>query len=265
MTRQGNQSRILSILQSSEVIQIRELSEALGVSRETIRKDVYELESKGLLTKVRGGAVLTRTNSETAYDLRKTTNQEAKRAIARSAAKLVQPGDTIFLDYGTTTYMLAEELFGASEITVVTNALPIVNRLVANKSITIVVPGGVIRTNENSLYGPLTARNLDHIFMTIGFFGAAGIDENAGITNQNSFESAVSTQALSKCQKVVALVDHSKFGVIAMNKVADLQDIDVVTTDHAIPPGLSAKLSDLGITARIAAEESQTETGDQTQ
>jgi len=241
-------------LRSSEVVQIRELSEALGVSRETIRKDVYELERRGLLTKVRGGAVLTRSNSETPYDLRKTTNLEAKKAIAQSAAELIRPGDTVFLDYGTSTFMLAEELLDAQDITVVTNALPIINRLVVNRNIAIVVPGGVIRTNENSLYGPLTARNLDHLFMNIGFFGAAGIHQEAGITNQNPFESAVSTQALSKCQKVVVLVDYSKFGVIATNKVADLRDVDVITTDRAIPADFDAKFTELGVSARISVD-----------
>lgn len=255
MTRQDNQDRILSILRSSEIVQIRELSETLGVSRETIRKDVYELESRGLLTKVRGGAVLTRTNSETAYDLRKTTNREGKKAIARSAAQLIHPGDTVFLDYGTSTFILAEELLDAKGITVVTNALPIVNRLVVNKDITIVMPGGVVRTNENSLYGPLTARNLDHLFMNIGFFGAAGIDEYAGVTNQNAFESAVSTQALSKCQKAVLLVDHSKFGVIATNKVADLEDVDVIITNRPIPPEFDGKLTELGVSTRISVDD----------
>ncbi len=253
MNASERRKRILSSLQSTEVIQIGQLATMLDASRETIRKDLYDLERDGLLTKVRGGAVLTAANAESAYDLRKTTNTEAKRSIARAAASRVKRGDIVYLDYGTTTFMVAEELLAVDGITVVTNTLPIVNRLLSNKSITVMVPGGVVRPNENSLYGPLTARNMEHLFTTIGFFGCGGIDGTAGVTNHNMHENAISAKALAHCATGVLLVDHSKFGIVAANKSAEYPDLDVVVTDEEPPADILAQLAAHDVAVEVAA------------
>lgn len=245
-------SRILAMLHASEMVEIGELCRSLDVSRETVRKDLYELERDRRLTKVRGGAVLTSTNVESAYDLRKAKHAAAKKAIAQVAATLIQPGDTVFLDYGTTTFMLAEELLAAEGITVVTNAIPIVNKLLPNTSITLMIPGGIVRANENSLYGPLTSRNMENLFMNVGFFGCGGIDARAGVTNHNIFETAISSRAIGQCQRVVLLADHTKFGVVAVNKTAELGQIDLLITDHAAPADTVSTLSGMGVAVQLA-------------
>lgn len=253
MKLKERQSRILAMLRATETVEIGDLCRALDVSRETVRKDLYELERDGLLTKFRGGAVLTPTNVESAYDLRKAKHTAAKKAIAQEAAATIKPGDTVFLDYGTTTFMLAEELLQAEGITVVTNALPIVNRLLPNTAITLVIPGGIVRANENSLYGPLTAQNLKSLFMTVGFFGCGGIDVRTGVTNHNIFETSISSLGIEQCQKVVLLADHSKFDLVAMNKTADPRQIDLLITDQAAPAETLAELAAMGVEVRIAA------------
>ena len=252
MNLKERQTRILSLLRVSETVEIGDLCKELDVSRETVRKDLYELERDGLLTKVRGGAVLTSTDVETAYDLRKAKHSTAKKAIAHLAAESIQPGDTVFLDYGTTTFMLAEELLFFEGITVVTNAIPIVNKLLPNTSITIIIPGGVVRTNENSLYGPLTARNMEQLFMNIGFFGCGGINARAGITNHNIFETSISRLAIDHCRRSVLLADSSKFDVVAANKTADPSQLDLIITDQDAPSDIVSALSDSGVEVKIA-------------
>lgn len=252
MNLKERHDRILSMLRAAEMVEIGELCRSLDVSRETVRKDLYELERDGLLIKVRGGAVLTSSNVESAYDLRKAKHTAAKKAIARLAAMVIQPGDTVFLDYGTTTFMLAEELLSAEGITVVTNALPIVNKLLSNTSITLMIPGGIVRANENSLYGPLTARNMEHLFMNVGFFGCGGIDARAGITNHNIFETSISSRAIEQCRKVVMLADHTKFDVVAVNKTADLRQIDLLITDHAASAATVSELAEMGVEVQVA-------------
>ena len=252
MNLKERQTRILSLLHVSETVEIGELCKKLDVSRETVRKDLYELERDGLLTKVRGGAVLTSTDVETAYDLRKAKHSAAKKAIAHLAAESIQPGDTVFLDYGTTTFMLAEELLFFEGITVVTNAIPIVNKLLPNTVITLIIPGGIVRTNENSLYGPLTARNMEQIFMNVGFFGCGGINARAGITNHNIFETSISRLAIDHCRRSVLLADSSKFDVVAANKTADPSQMDLIITDQGAPSEIVAALSDIGVEIKIA-------------
>lgn len=252
MNLKERQSRILGMLRESETVEIGELCRSLDASRETVRKDLYELERKGLLTKVRGGAVLTSGNSESAYDLRKGTHAAEKQAIARVAASLVKPGDTVFLDYGTTTFMLASEFLAAEGITVVTNALPIVLRLLPNTNLTVMIPGGIVRLNEKSLYGPLTVRNMEHLFMNIGFFGCGGVDARAGITNHNIFETSISSLGIEQCQRVVVLADHSKLNVVAANKTADLDQLDLLITDHAAPADAVSALLGLGVAVQLA-------------
>lgn len=252
MNLKERHNRILAILRESETVEIGELCRSLDVSRETVRKDLYELERDGLLTKVRGGAVLTSANTESAYDLRKAKHTAEKQAIARVAATLIKPGDSVFLDYGTTTFMLADELLAAEGITVVTNALPIVLKLLPNTNITLMIPGGIVRLNENSLYGPLTARNMENLFMNIGFFGCGGVDARAGVTNHNIFETSISSHGIEQCQNVVMLADHTKFNVVAANKTADLDQIDLLITDHAAPADTVSALSALGLTVQLA-------------
>lgn len=234
MNAQDRHTRILSLLSAREAVEIAHLSRELDVSRETVRKDLYDLERDGLLTKVRGGAILTG-KVESAYDLRKSTEAQAKRSIARAAVQLIEPGDTVYLDYGTTTFMLAEELLLLSEITVVTNALPIANRLATNEAITVMLPGGIVRTNENSLYGPLTARNMEQLFMNIGFFGCAGIHPRAGFTNHNIFETDISRLAIQQTGNSIMLADHTKFDTVAENKTADIDGVDQLITDDQAP------------------------------
>ncbi|BBU37928.1 DeoR/GlpR family DNA-binding transcription regulator [Aeribacillus composti] len=234
--------KIIEILKEKKAVKILSLSKMLKVTRETIRKDLYELEKEGLIKKIHGGAVLDLPNQESDYERRKTKNLEAKRAIAKEAAKHVEDGDIIYLDYGTTTYLLAEELLKLKNITVVTNTIPIVNLLLRSDSVNLVILGGMVRKNEDSLYGPFASNNIKNIYVDIGFFGCGGIDSFSGITNHHIGETEISKEMMSHCQNKIILADHSKFGTTAFNQTATFSDVDIIITDKDIDEEIKSEI-----------------------
>ncbi|WLR46624.1 DeoR/GlpR family DNA-binding transcription regulator [Halobacillus litoralis] len=232
MLPQERQKEILKLLQEYRSMKINELSKQLNVTRETIRKDLYEMEDKGLIKKVHGGAILNKANSETNYDHRKYTNYIEKKSIAKKAAELVEDGDTIYIDYGTTALLFAKELMSKSDLTVITNSLPIANELVNYTDFQVVVIGGTIRKNEKSLFGPVANLGMEHLYVDSGFFGMGAISSEAGYTNFHMGESEVSRRMIKHSNKTVVIADFSKFNTVAMNKVASVDDVDVLITDE---------------------------------
>ncbi|MGM0168604.1 hypothetical protein IGI39_004359 [Enterococcus sp. AZ135] len=223
---------ILNTLDTKHSVRINELSKELKVTRETIRRDLYLLEGEGRIKKVHGGAILETPSGETDYEKRKIENWIGKERIAKTAVSYIEEGDSIYLDYGTTTLALAQELVHLKNITVVTNTIPIINTLIKNKSIDILIPGGVLRNNESSLFGQFALNNICDIFITIGFFGCSGIDRQAAITSHHMGEVLISKQMIQQSQTAIVLADQSKFGNIAFNRTANFEDIDIVVTDQ---------------------------------
>lgn len=235
MNAEERKKEIIALLKAKEnrSVRIQELSKLLKVTRETIRKDLYNLAEEGLIKKTHGGAILESKNSETEYEKRREEAEEAKRKIAKAAVSYIEEGDIIYLDYGTTVFELAEEIVNLKKITVVTNSLPIINRLLENSSIEIVVLGGQVRRNEASLYGNFAKQNIRNIYVNIGFFGCSGIDVRAQITNHHIDESVISREMIKRSQTSILLADQSKFGNISLNQIANFKDIDTIITENA--------------------------------
>ena len=223
------------------------MSKILKVTRETIRKDIYELEDQGLLKKTHGGAVLDASIQETDYEKRKSLHFKEKERIAKEAAKHIEEGDTIFLDYGTTTYMLAKELGKFTDITVVTNTIPIINELINYEGINLIILGGNVRKNEDSLFGPLASNNIKELYVDIGFFGCGGVSPSAGITNHHMGETSISKEMLEHCKSKIFLADHSKFGVVALNKTTDYSDVDMLITGEKVDEDMRETIQYKGV------------------
>lgn len=235
---------ILRRLRVQQSVMIAELTTALNVSRETVRKDLYELQQQGLLTKVRGGAVLTMANVETSYPVRRTAHAPAKDAIARGAVGLIAPGDTVYLDYGTTTFAVASNLAHRTEtlpdLTVVTCSMPIAQHLAETDGITVVLPGGLVRGSEHSLHGPLTTRNLRTLHFDMCFLGCSGADPSNGFTTVHPLEAEVSALAAERSSTTVVVADHTKLGVIAPNITIAVDDATLLLTDTDADPQILA-------------------------
>lgn len=234
MNANNRQKFIMDYLEKNYSVKINQLSKDLKVTRETVRKDLYELEEKGLIRKVLGGAVIDNSRLKSDYQNRSLDNYDVKRRIAKAALEYIEPGDTIYLDFGTTTCCLAEELANKGQLTVVTNSIQIVTILMKNPTIEIIVLGGVLRKNEDALFGNFALNNINDIFVNYGFFGCGGIDTNVGITNHNIGEAEISKSMIRNSQTKVILADHTKFGNVALNRIASFQEIDIVITDRDI-------------------------------
>ena len=246
MQSDERRAKILEILREQKSMRILELSRQLGVSRETVRKDLVEMEQEGLLKKTYGGAVLDRANAETDYERRRGENSEEKRRIARAALSYIEPGDTIYLDYGSTVYALAEELVSFKELTVVTNTIPVVNLLLHAPGIELIILGGNVRKNEDSIFGTFGLNAANGIYVDYGFFGCAGVDVHAGVTNYHMGEIELSKTMTEHSRATVLLADSSKFGRSALYKTTSLGDIDFLITTE-LPTDLRRECQELGV------------------
>jgi len=227
---ENRKEQILNILKEKKSVRILDLSKQLKVSRETVRKDIMEMEEEGLLKKTYGGAVLDETNIETDYERRRAENKEQKESIADRAYQFIESGDTIYLDYGTSTYALAEKLVDFKDLTVVTNSIPIVNLLIHSPGVQLIILGGNVRKNEDSLFGTFGLNSAKEIFVDLGFFGCAGIDTKSGVTNYHMGEIEISKVMIHHSKTVILLADDTKFGKSALYKTSNLEDLDIVIT-----------------------------------
>ncbi|EIW12567.1 Transcriptional regulator, DeoR family [Lactiplantibacillus pentosus KCA1] len=228
-------SAILNKIKKEHSVRITQLSHDFGVTRETIRQDLYLLDEQGIIKKVHGGAV-DRPVMEDEYEKRATQHQKEKLAIARKAIKHIESGMTIFIDYGTTNFFIAKALSQTEEsVTVVTDSLPVASTLASTPKKNVILLGGDLRKTERSLSGALTLQALEDIYMDIGFFGCGGISLTSGITNHDFSEVTVSKKGMSHCRQTILVADNSKFNLTTTYKTANLDTIDLLITSGKIP------------------------------
>ncbi|MCI1985074.1 MAG: DeoR/GlpR family DNA-binding transcription regulator [Lactobacillus sp.] len=242
MDATARRAAIVEILQENSSVKILELSERLNVTRETIRKDLYELEKKDIVTLVRGGAVLNEEINETDYELRLHRNQHAKSAIADEVMTYIEEGDTVYLDYGTTSLAVAKKIKRIKNITVVTNSIPIINELYKCDYIRLIVLGGEVRRNEGSLFGSTGAELLKTLSINVGFFSGSGLTMKFGLVNHHIGEAQMSRIAADRCQRIVVGVEHEKFGSVYLSRIMPVKQMDVLITDQLTDPQLLEEL-----------------------
>lgn len=244
-------SKIVELVNHAGSQTVSQISELLGVTEVTVRSDLRLLEERGLLTRFHGGAA--RMNSllpehqgdsdEVSLVDRYQMASSPKRRIAREAALLVKEGETIILDSGSTTKLLAEELAERKNITVITNNIPAVNVLLDNTDITLVVCGGTLRHKTVSLHGSIAEYALRGVSANKMFVGADGLDTENGITTFNEGY-AISAIMAAAAQEVVVVTDGSKFGRKGFNIVLPLDRIDTIITDTSAPDDMVAALKE---------------------
>lgn len=224
---------ILEILSRDGRVLVSELSDSLGISPITIRKDLDHLEAQRLLQRTHGGALPS--NGSTLVDpsvKEKEQHQtEEKRRIAAAAVALVKEGQCILLDSGTTVMAIARALRKFSNLTIVTNAANIAAEL-SDTGFEIILTGGTLRKNSLSLVGPLAEDVLKQIRADILFLGVDGFDPKVGVTTPNVLESRVNRAMVNASRKVVAVCDSTKFGRSSMALIVPPTAIHTVITDN---------------------------------
>lgn len=213
----------------------------LGVSESTIRRDLSQLEQEGTIRRTHGGAVFTAdrlgaTNFDALnYDARSATAVAEKQAIGQAAAALVQDGETVLLDGGTTTVEVARQLLHRS-LQVVTNSLPIAHLMNSAPHIELVFIGGYIFPRTGVAVGPLSVQALGALHANKVFMGVAGIDEGA-LYNANLLLVESELRMMACADEVIVVADRSKFGRRGLARLSDWAPINKVITDE----GLDAK------------------------
>jgi DeoR/GlpR family transcriptional regulator of sugar metabolism len=254
MLARHRQSLILEDIRRVGSVRVSDLTQRLGVSDMTIRRDLEALARAGLVEKVHGGAVLPGVPSshEPGFEAKSALEQPAKAAIARAAAELVTPGSAIGLSAGTTTFCLAELLMNVAELTLVTNSVRVVNLFGAGRppsgagarGATVVLTGGV-RTPSDALVGPIADLSIRSLHLDMLFLGCHGMDPVAGLTTPNLAEAETNRAFVQAARKVVVVADHTKWGIVGLSSFADLDSVDMLITDGGLEPEARALVADL--------------------
>ncbi|WP_193367658.1 DeoR/GlpR family DNA-binding transcription regulator [Pelagibius marinus] len=246
-TRDGistRHERILSLLESRGFVSIGSLAKSFAVSEQTVRRDLNDLERRGLVTRYHGGAGLPPVTGDVDYDKRKRRHAQEKRRIAALVASQIPEGATIFIDIGTTMEAVAEALLQHHRLTVVTNHLTVAMTLNRKRDFQVILAGGVLKHNDQATTGEATREFLEKFRVGYGIFGIGGISEDGDLMDYDFRDIGVSSTAMKISRKRLVALDHSKFDSNAMVRVAHLRDIDMVFTDEAPPQRLSRMLSD---------------------
>jgi DeoR family transcriptional regulator, aga operon transcriptional repressor len=227
--------KIVELLENSSQVKVNELSQLFEVSEVTIRSDLSFLENKNLLIRARGGAIKPQ---GVAMDYRITEkalqHHKEKVAIGKAAIELINEGDTIILDSGTTTMEIAKNLFKFNKLTVITNALNIATLLTDIDNIKVVIPGGILRKNSFSLVGPSAEFSFRNFFCDKVFLGTNGIDLEYGISTVDMEESYLNKIMIDISKEVIVVADSSKFSQKTFARISSIDKVHTIVTDKKI-------------------------------
>jgi DeoR/GlpR family transcriptional regulator of sugar metabolism len=229
--------QILEILRNGTTVDTAELSNQLAVSEMTIRRDLQVLESENKILRSYGGATLARRlHLEFQFDQSRQQALGEKHAIGAYAASLVEPGDTLFVDTGTTTLEFARELSRRDiAATVATSSLAVGSELWGQDQIKVIMLGGQLRAGSPDLTGPLCEHSLEMLHADKAFLGCDGLDPERGCFATDTEGARVSATMLKYASWRCVLADGTKVGRHAPVHYADLRDIDLLVCDDTAP------------------------------
>jgi len=245
-------SRLLDIIRIRGFASLDELVRELGVSESTIRRDLDALEEQGAARRTHGGVLYSGGMPRLAeFDERQPTNWAAKRAIAAAAAQLIDDGETVLLDGGTTTYEVARLLVGRS-LQVVTNSLPVANLFASEARTDLVLLGGYVSPRTGVCLGPYANELLGRLHVTTTVLSAAGIAEE-GLFNAHLLLAETEQAMLKAATRVIVVADSSKFGRKSLTLVSGLDAIDALVSDDGMPQSWRDVVARAGANVVIAA------------
>jgi DeoR family fructose operon transcriptional repressor len=243
---------IIAHLQAHGSVDAGEIATQLGVTNETVRKDLIALEKQGLLRRVHGGALPAGPLSFEPAVSERVYFMEEKRRIARAALAHLPAEGAVLIDAGSTTGLLAEMFPPGPNLSVYTNALAIALALVKKPNLPVSIFGGRIRPLTVAAVGDWAARALDTINVDVAFLGANGISVDRGMTTPDPDEAAIKHQMLTSARRRIVLADHSKIGTINLCKHADLSEVDLLITDSGISDSHLKALRRTGLEVELA-------------
>jgi DeoR family fructose operon transcriptional repressor len=241
--------RILEMLATDERVEVSGLAEHFDVSESTVRRDLRTLARSGTIERTHGGA-LASTILEPSFARKRTENRPQKLAVGRAAARLVEPGATVFFDAGTTTLEVARAIGSVRNLTVVTTSLAIALEMVERATVHVV--GGTLKERTMALIGPMAERSIDQMHVDLAFIGANGVAVGAGITTPTWEEASVKARMIATATTAVVVADGSKVGAVTFARVAGLEEVDLFITDDGAPAQEIQKLRSAGLRVEVA-------------
>ena len=224
-------SIILQELKNKGLVSVTDLVKTLDASESTIRRDLNALDKKGLLKKIHGGAIsIDESSSKHDYrvDVRQSLNVDEKYETAKQAASLIEDGDVIYIDAGTTTQLLID-FIKAEDITVVTNGIVHAKKLL-EKGFRTFILGGEIKAFTEAIIGSYTVEQIKKYNFSKGFFGVNGVSNKNGYTTPDVNEAMVKAQAMKMCKQSFVLTDTSKLEKVSFATFAAITDATLITT-----------------------------------
>lgn len=244
--------KIVELVNQRLSVRVTELSKLFSVTEETIRRDLEKLEKDQLLMRSHGGAVsVEKDHAETSYVEREITNAAEKKAIAKKAVRLIEPGDQIVLDASTTAWYVAKELEDMP-LTVLTNSIKVAIELSKKEQIKVISTGGTLLPQSLSYVGPLAERSLNMYHVNKAFLSCKGVHLEKGLSDFNESQALLKKQMMEITDEVILMVDSSKFGTRAFSQIGSLSKVDRIITDSKMDEQTKKQLEENSINLEIA-------------
>jgi DeoR family transcriptional regulator, fructose operon transcriptional repressor len=254
MPAEARRMQIIDILNraGNGVVGVNDLARQLSVSEMTIRRDLDWLEQRSILTRIHGGALayqgddLGEIEEKSFQDRLKESNTQ-KKAIGWAAAQLVQDGDRIILDAGTTTQQIARHLSGKTNLTIITNNLAVGSELARFPHIDTIVLGGNLKQQELCTVGPMAKQGMSILAADKVFLSTSGFTTRSGITEMDMREVEIKQAMMQAARRIILVADSTKYGLTQLVRVCPIQAIHILVTDSLLPPEAQAELEAEGL------------------
>ena len=246
--------RIVELLHAHGKVTVEALATRFATSAVTIRTDLAALEAGGTLERTHGGALLRRDDDDQPLTVKRTLHHAEKLRIAKVAASLIEDGETLILDSGTTPAEIARQIRKLEDrsINVITNALNIAVLLADVPFVRLIMPGGILRPESNSLSGHMAEAALADLQADRLFLGADGLDPERGVMTPHLPEAQLNAKMIEISRQVIAVADSSKLMRRNISLIARVEQLHMLITDSAANPDVVAELERRGVEVRLA-------------
>ncbi|MEI6913622.1 MAG: DeoR/GlpR family DNA-binding transcription regulator [Armatimonadota bacterium] len=244
--------RIRGVLEVEGRVTVEELSSRFGVSRSTIRRDLFEMHKQNLVIRTRGGAVrLQPVAFDRSVKESGTLNVSIKERIGFAAAELISVGETVMIDAGSTTLQVVRNL-KPKQVTLVTNSFDAATTSMAQNNSEVLMLGGMVRAHGGSTVGPLAEEQIQQFKADTALLGINAVSAEEGLTTPNMLVAQIKRAMIQQSRRLIIVADYSKLGLSALCKVAPLSSVEILVTDDSADPEVLQSIRDAGVEVIIA-------------
>lgn len=247
MFAEERHAKIADLLSKKSSIKVNELVSLFKISESTIRRDLQDMEERGLLTRTHGGAMgAQKTSFEPTFKEKEYEQHNEKTNIGKIAASMIKDGDTIILDSGTTIMEIAR-LITAKNVTVITNSIDVAAELSHKEHVELIITGGTLRTTTRAMVGHITETALKNFRVDKAFIGANGISLDEGLTTPNFIEAQTKKAMINAANKVIVVADSTKFNQVCFSVISPIGVVSTIITSDTLDIAIIKDYQDTGI------------------